>query len=142
MAKVLHHRFAVSRVQHTKDVVVIHHLPKADTPFQVVMEHVRHAINGIKPGGRKGKGSIVLDRRFLLQISLQPGIQERIVHLGSMEMDLHLHIGEEIHLAFLIDDIKWLIGAPKRLQDGIVRSFHPNVDIAAHPPLRNWIETG
>ena len=135
-----HHGAPVRRRQHPQDVVIVHHLPHPQAAFQVVVEHVRQAVNGIEPGVRDGQRHIGPDGRLGGQIPLQAGVQEGIVHLAGVEMDLDLHVVEEIGLAFLVEDAMDLAGRGQRLQDGFVRPLDPNVDIAAHPPLRERIQ--
>ena len=137
-----HHGAPVRRRQYPEDVVVIHHLPHPQAAFQIVVEHVRHAVDGMETRARDGQRLAMMDGSMLGQILLQPGVQDRIVHLGRVEMDLHHHVIEEIRLTFLVKDIVDLTGWFQRLQDGLVRPFDPDVDVPAHAGFRMRIQVG
>ena len=142
LPKVLHHGFPVLRRQDAEDVVLVHHLPQAQPPFQIVVEHMGHAENGIEPGIGEREGRILADGRLPLEIPLQAGVQEGAVHLARVEMDLHFHIREEIDLALLVEDLGGVVVGLEGRQDGRVRPFHPNVDVAALTMLGNRIQAG
>ena len=57
-------------------------------------------------------------------------------------MNLHLHIREEIDLALLVEDLGGVVVGTEGRQDGRVRPFHPNVDVAALAMLGNRIQAG
>ena len=131
---------ALSRRQCPEHVVVIHHLPQTDASYDVVAEHVRHAEDGVETGVRIDQRLAFLERGVLLQPALETRVQEGIVELSGMEMHLDGYVIKDVYLAFLVDDVVYLVFRGECPDRVAARSFDPEIYIAAHAALGIGVE--
>ena len=130
----VHDRFAKGRVKGLQHVIVIHQLSEAETSFQIMMEHMGHAEHRIEAHIRVSKRASPIEWPPSLQYSLEPGIEEGVVHLAGVKMDFQLSIWEQIDFPFLVKDIPQRVPLlSESLENFRAFSFDPEVYITAYP---------
>ncbi len=130
---------ALSRRQLPQHIVVVHHLPEAESAGEVMAIHVRHAEDGVEEGrgvadGGFGNGGMTLAP------ALEAGVAERVVHLRGMEMKLHDGVVKDVHLALLVENVVDVEFVRESFQDCLARPLDPDIDVATLAATRSRIK--